>query len=46
VLVFVAALLAGGGYALQRSRVHLYDPVPMSDQSRIEKPMALELRSS
>ncbi len=39
VLVLVAALLAGGGYALQRSRAHLYYPVPVSEQSLVEKPM-------
>lgn len=46
VFVLVAALLAGGGYALQRSRAHLYYPVPVSDQSLLEKPMVPGLRSS
>jgi rhomboid protease GluP len=46
VLVLVAALLAGGGYALQRSRARLYYPVPMSDQSQLEPPAVLSLRLS
>ncbi len=45
VMVLVAALLAGGGYSLQRSRLRFYYPVPVSDQSRIERPMPLSLRS-
>ncbi len=38
VLVLVAALLAGGYYELQRSRVRLYYPVPLSDQSQLLDP--------
>jgi rhomboid protease GluP len=44
VLVLVAALLAFGGYGLQRSRAHFYHLMPMGDESRLEYPMPLTVR--
>ncbi len=46
VFVLVAALLAGGAMALQRSRARFYYVVPMGDQSLLHKPVMPGLRSS